>query len=97
MRDAKGIFLFMKITLEIEGGTLREAKISAAKQGVTLKELFNEALVEKLQKGKAARNDGEPAWLKLEGVFGKTPADREETRRVQAAIDAEFGRIEPEN
>ena len=87
----------MKTTLEIEDETLREAKIIAAQQGMTLKELFNQALAEKLQKPKAPGKKGKPAWLKLEGAFGKTAADRAETRRVQQAIDAEFERIEPED
>lgn len=79
----------MKTTLEIEGATLRKAKISAAQQGITLKELFNEALEEKLQKPNSAGSK-KPEWLKLEGAFGKTAADRAETPRIQKVIEAEF-------
>lgn len=86
----------MKTTLEIADVTLQRAKIAAAQQGVTLKALFNQALEEKLDRPKLSGSKAKPAWLKLEGAFGKTPADRAETRRIQAVIDAEFGRIEPE-
>jgi hypothetical protein len=88
--------LIVKTTLEIEDRTLRQAKIVAAQQGMTLKELFNQALEEKLQKPKATGKE-KPAWLKLEGAFGKSAADRAETRRIQETIDAEFERIDPED
>jgi hypothetical protein len=87
----------VKTTLEIADATLRKARISAAQQGITLKELFNQALEEKLDRPKSNGNKTKPAWLKLEGAFGKTSADRAETRRIQQAIDAEFERIDPEN
>lgn len=86
----------MKTTLEIADATLRKAKISAAEQGITLKELFNQALEEKLQRGKMNSKKAEPEWLKLAGAFGKTRADRAETRRIQNAIEAEFERIDAE-
>jgi hypothetical protein len=87
----------MKTTLEIDDATLRQAKIVAAQNGITLKQLFNQALEEKLKKPKAAASKTPPAWLKLAGAFGKTAADRAETRRIQADIDAEFEKIEPED
>jgi hypothetical protein len=34
--------------------------------------------------------------VKLGGAFGKTPAARAETRRIQQLIDGEFEAIEPE-
>jgi hypothetical protein len=86
----------MKTTLEIEDATLHRAKIMAAQRGITLNEFCNEALAEKLQKAPGARKTP-PAWLKLAGAFGKTPADRAETRRIQSEIDAEFERIDPED
>jgi hypothetical protein len=89
--------LFLKTTLEIADATLQKARITAAQQGVTLKEPFNQALEEKLDRRKSNASKTRPAWLKLEGAFGKTPADRAETRRIQEAIDAEFERIDPED
>ena len=86
----------MKTTLEIRDSTFRRAKTFAASKGITLKELFNEALEEKLQDPREKESKKDPAWLKLAGRFGRTRAEREETRRIQRAIDAEFERIEPE-
>lgn len=86
----------MKTTLEIADATLHKAKIRAAQDGITLKELFNQALEEKLRATKPANRNSPPPWLKLAGAFGKTPADRAETRRIQKTIDAEFERIDPQ-
>jgi hypothetical protein len=85
----------MKTTLEIRDSTFRRAKLAAAEQGVTLKELINAALEEKLQHG---ANGGEKAhaWLKLAGMFGKTASEGAETRRIQEVIDAEFEVVDPE-
>ena len=87
----------MKTTLEIANATLQKAKVRAAQEGITLKELFNQALEEKLRAPKRGNNKTAPEWLKLAGAFGKTNADRAETRRIQKGIDAEFERIDPED
>ena len=50
-----------------------------------------------MDKPKLTGRNAKPGWLKLEGAFGETPDDRTETRRIQAAIDAEFERIDPED
>jgi hypothetical protein len=84
----------MKTTIEIPGTTLRRAKTVATSRGISLKQLFTEALEDKL-KG-AAAPALEPAWLKLAGAFGKSAVDRAETRRIQRGIDAEFENLEPE-
>jgi hypothetical protein len=83
----------MKTTLEIADATLHKAKIRAAQDGITLKDLFNQALEEKLRAPKASSRNSPPPWLKLAGAFGKTRADRAATRRIQKAIDGEFERI----
>jgi hypothetical protein len=85
----------MKTTIEIPGATLRRAKSIAASRGISLKQLFTEALEDKLKT--AAAPSSEPAWLKLAGAFGKTASDRAETRRIQQRIDAEFEVVEPED
>ena len=87
----------MKTTLEIADPTLQKAKITAAERGITLKELFTQALEEKLRRPKTAGRKTEPAWLKLEGAFGKTAAARAETRRIQKEIDTEFEPIDLED
>jgi hypothetical protein len=85
----------VKTTIEIPGTTLRRAKSIAASRGISLKQLFTEALEDKLKTAVAPIS--EPVWLKLAGAFGKTAADRAETRRIQKCIDAEFEIIEPED
>jgi hypothetical protein len=35
--------------------------------------------------------------MRLAGAFGKTPAQRRETRRIQEVIEREFEVIEPED
>jgi hypothetical protein len=85
----------MKTTIEIPGTTLRRAKNIATSRGISLKQFFTEALEDKLKT--AAAPISEPAWLKLAGAFGKTVSDREETRRIQRRIDAEFETLEPED
>jgi len=84
----------VKTTVEIPGTTLRRAKSIAASRGISLKQLFTEALEEKLKT--AGTPCSPPAWMELAGAFGKTASDREETRRIQQRIDAEFEILESE-
>jgi hypothetical protein len=85
----------MKTTLEIRDATFRRAKTVAAAQGITLKELFNEALEEKLSRTEIKRKTT-PEWMKLAGQF-KTPSQRAETRRIQKLIEEEFETIDSEH
>lgn len=85
----------MKTTIEIPGTTLRRAKSVAVTRGISLKQLFTEALEDKLRT--AGAPVAEPGWTKLAGEFGKTASARAETRRIQQRIDAEFETLEPED
>ncbi len=85
----------MKTTIEIPGTTLRRAKSVAVLRGISLKQLFTEALEDKLKT--AAAPAAQPVWMKLAGAFGKTAPVREETRRIQQRIEAEFETLEPED
>jgi hypothetical protein len=85
----------MKTTIEIPGTTLRRAKRIAVSRGISLKQLFTEALEDKLKA--AGTPSSAPAWMDLAGAFGKTASDRAETRRIQQRIDAEFELLEPED
>lgn len=84
----------MKTTLEIPDLLFRKAKSKAAERGQSLKQLVTEALQEKLAARVDRASAGEPAWMQ---GFGKLRRLRKETRRIQAAIDEEFGVIEPED
>ncbi len=86
----------MKTTIELPDEALRAAKIAAAGRGVTLRQLFTEALEEKLRRCAMDRGnpENEPPWM--EG-FGALSDLADENRRVLAAIEQEFERIDPED
>ena len=84
----------MKTTIEIPDQLFRKAKSKAAERGQTLKQLFTEALQEKLAINVSKGQPGEPEWM--EG-FGKLRRLRKETGRIQARIDEIFDVIEPED
>jgi hypothetical protein len=81
----------VKTTLEIHDDLLRRAKALALARGMTLKELFTEALEERVRRGASRER---PAWRKLSGQLRKL---RAETRKVQARVDAEFEVIDEED
>ncbi len=85
----------MKTTIEIPGTTLRRARSIAVSRGISLKQLFTEALEDKLKS--AGTRSAPPAWMKLAGAFGKTAADRAETQHIQQRIDDEFEVLESED
>ena len=87
----------MKTTIEIPDVIFRRAKSLAGSLGISLKQLFTEAIEEKLQGGTARSGSATPSWMKLAGAFGKTPAMRAETRRIQRLIEEEFEQIEAED
>jgi hypothetical protein len=84
----------MKTTVEIADSLFRRAKARAAEEGRSLKELFSEALREKLAGGAGRASAGEPKWM--EG-FGKLRRLRRETGRIQARIEEAFETVEPED
>jgi len=80
----------MKTTVEIPDAVFREAKSEAARQGVTLKQVFTEAVRRQLARPAGA---GEPAWKK---AFGGLRDLHRETQRVEKSIRQEFERIDAE-
>jgi hypothetical protein len=85
-----GKWRLMKTTIEIPDALFRQAKSAAAEQGIPLRELVSEAIVDKLR---ARQGDAKP-WMK---AFGKLRGLRKETARIDRIIEAEFGQIEPED
>ena len=67
-----------------------------AGRGVTLRQLFTEALEEKLRRcaGHESGSEQEPPWM---AGFGALSDLAGENRRVLAAIEEEFERLEPED
>ena len=74
----------MRTTLEIPDKVLREAKVQAALQGITLRQFVAEAVQEKL----AAAKPTDKPWMK---AAGKLRHLHNETVRIQRIIDQEFG------
>jgi hypothetical protein len=87
------IWVHMKTTVEIPDLLFRKAKSQAAERGQTLREFFEEALREKLQKRDIA-TPSKPAWMR---GFGKLRRLHRETLRIQKRIEEEFEDIEPED
>ena len=83
----------MKTTLELPDTLFRRAKVRASKDGVTLKQFVTEAIREKID-DTSRLNAGEPRWRKHFGAARKYSA---ELRRVDALIEEEFEKIEPED
>ena len=79
----------VKATLELPDSLLRDAEAAAQRAGVPLDEFLTTLLREKLEK---RSNRSRQEW-----PVPPPDVDKEETRRIQKLIDAEFGRIEWEN
>jgi len=86
----------MKTTIELPDAVFREAKIHAATQGVTFKDLVTGLLEERLRNPSTAAAPAKP-WMKFAGVMGKSKALRAESRRIKKLIEDEFEKIEPED
>jgi hypothetical protein len=84
----------MKTTLEIPDLTFRRAKTLAAARGITLKQLFTEALDEKLRPAGGRGQTAQPPWMK---GFGGLANIKAENARIMKLIEAEFEHIEPED
>jgi hypothetical protein len=80
----------MKTTLEIPDKLFRQAKATAARRGIPLRELVTEAIADKLE----SKSGRERPWLQS---FGQLSALRSETARINKIIDQEFGQIQPED
>ena len=79
----------MKTTIEIDEPIYRRLKARAALKGQTMRAFVAEALADKLA---AESTRGTTGWR---SVFGQAPPGTIDA--VQAAIDEEFSRIEPES
>ena len=83
----------MKSTIEMPDSLFRRAKAAAAERGTSLRELVTQAVAEKLERdaaGGAARRPWEKAFGGLESLRG-------ENRRIEAAIEDEFGKVDPDD
>jgi hypothetical protein len=86
----------VKTTIELPHRLLRQAKTAAVQEGVTLKQLFTEALESRLDAGKNA-SGGSPTVPKWMRAYGALRHLRRERKRIEEAIASEFEKIEPED
>ena len=90
-----GIWVWVKITIELPEALFRRAKSMAAQEGVTLKRLLTEALESQLEARTGARNGkGAPRWMRAYGALRHL---RYERKAIERAIESEFEKIEPED
>jgi hypothetical protein len=83
----------MKTTVEIPDDLFKEAKVLAALEGMSMKQLITESLQQRLLR-ESPETKTEPSW-KL--AFGAMRSYRKENRRIERLIEKEFERIEPED
>jgi hypothetical protein len=84
---------WLKTTFEIPQPLFRKAKAIAARKGCTLKQLVQEALSEKIARVDGTSRKQKP-WMALAGGLKHL---RNENRRIERIIEAEFENIEPED
>jgi hypothetical protein len=80
----------VRTTIDIPDDLYRELKIQAAKQGTTLRDLVLRGAKEQVR---GEIKEGEENWRPW---FGALRHLHEDTLRIQAFIDEEFSKIDPE-
>jgi predicted transcriptional regulator len=83
----------MKTTVEIPDDLFKRAKVLAAQEGLSMKQLITESLQQRVA-GHWTEATPEPAWKQ---AFGAMRAYRKENRRIEKIIEQEFEQIEPED
>ena len=81
----------MKTTLDIPDSVLRQAKARAALKGTSMRDFVVHAIEERLE-AEQKQTRKPHGWR---AVFGKAPKGA--AAKVQAAMDEEFERINPED
>lgn len=83
----------MKTTVEIPDDLFKRAKVLAAQEGLSMKQLITESLQQRVR-GHSPETRLEPPW---KVAFGAMRAYRKENRRIEKIIEHEFEQIEPED
>lgn len=91
-----GIWVPVKTTIELTEELFRRCKKEALQEGLTLKQLFTEALESRLDSGRngAVGKTTAPRWRRAYGALRHL---RHERKKIERAIDSEFEKIEPED
>ncbi len=85
----------MRTTLNIDETLYRRVKAKAAMEGQTVTELV-EAGLRTLIDPQSANASKEPAWKRFAGAWSG-PGWEQDRRQMDAAIETEFGQLEPED
>ena len=83
----------MKTTVEIPDDLFKRAKVLAAQEGLSMKQLITESLQQRVAR-RSTETTPEPLWRR---AFGAMRAYRKENRRIDKIIEQEFEQIEPED
>jgi len=81
----------MKTTFELPDNLYKQAKIYAAIHSLPLKELFRQAISEKLST--AETNIPQKPWMEF---YGKGKSIENELKQLDSIIESEFEKINPE-
>jgi hypothetical protein len=86
----------MKTTIELPEALMQQAKHTAVREGMTLKQLFTEALRWRVDNKKNERNGKRvtPRWMRAYGALRHL---RHERQAIERAIESEFEKIDPED
>jgi hypothetical protein len=83
----------VKTTVEIPDELFKQAKVLAALEGVSMKQLIAESLQQRvMSQSQGAKT--EPSWRR---AFGAMRSYRKENRRIERLIEQEFEQVEPED
>ncbi len=83
----------MKTTIEIPDDLFRQAKATAAIEGMSLRQFVSESLRDRLKPSHSGSSQATPPWMK---GFGGLSDLSHETRRIEALIEEGFEQIEPD-
>jgi hypothetical protein len=83
----------MKTTVEIPDDLFRQAKVVAALEGLSMKQLITESLQRRIA-SEGKNPETAPPWKR---AFGAMRSYRKENRRIERIVEQEFERIEPED
>lgn len=83
----------MKTTVEIPDELFKQAKVLAALEGVSMRQLITESLQQRVM-SRSQQTKTEPSWRR---AFGAMRSYRKENRRIERLIEQEFEQVESED
>ena len=87
------VLIPVKTTVEIPDDLFKRAKVLAAQEGLSMKQLITESLQQRVGRH-STETALEPVWKR---AFGAMRMYRKENRRIEKIIEQEFEQVEPED